>query len=97
MNRIAIDEEMVLAPGGRIGLDRGMRAFMIDAGQVIGRDTALIFDVSDDTTAMANGCIFYNILGGVGLGVQRLRHPLQGREKQTRDKSQVAPLDITQL
>lgn len=38
VNRIAIDEETVLAPGERIGVDRAMRAITIDAAHVIGRD-----------------------------------------------------------
>jgi predicted amidohydrolase YtcJ len=38
VNRIALDEETVLAPGERIGVDRAMRAITIDAAHVIGRD-----------------------------------------------------------
>lgn len=38
VNRIALDEETVLAPGERIGVDRAMRAITIDAANVIGRD-----------------------------------------------------------
>lgn len=38
VNRIALDEKTVLAPGERIGVDRAMRAITIDAAHVIGRD-----------------------------------------------------------
>ena len=38
VNRIALDEETVLAPGERISVDRAMRAITIDAAHVIGRD-----------------------------------------------------------
>lgn len=41
VNRIALDEKTVLAPGERIGVDRAMRAITIDAAHVIGRDSAL--------------------------------------------------------
>lgn len=40
VNRIALDEETVLAPGERIGVDRALRAITIDAAHVIGRDAA---------------------------------------------------------
>jgi len=38
VNRIALDEKTVLAPGERIGVDRAMRAITIDAAHIIGRD-----------------------------------------------------------
>lgn len=79
VNRIALDEETVLAPGERIGVDRAMRAITIDAAHVIGRDavhgsvevgkhadfTVLDADPYDtDVTQIRNIRVHATVLGG---------------------------------